>query len=181
MHHVDKHCRKGDYCLPNLKDVNTRPFRGWSLVTSVMGERKNTQPLTKLVLDHSLYERESWPGCQWWMQARLNNPSGSFLSNSLSAKKIQEKLMGLIMQCQLVPSASSTTVQTTCAHRLSARPPIFGLLEKFLVDFLIQTLLAWRAGEKSKLKWGPMGLIKYTGISVLCFKECVSQLIRHQL
>lgn len=43
-----------------LKDVDTRPngFRGWCLVNSVMSERKKTQPLTKLVLDHSAYQKE---------------------------------------------------------------------------------------------------------------------------
>lgn len=181
---MDKHCRKGDCCLPNLKDINTRPsgFRGWSLVNNVMEERKkNIIPC--LVLDHSICKKEWWPAHKWWMQSRLNNSDG-FLSSFLLAKKIKDKQMRLpllLMQYQLIPSSLRMTEHTTYAHWLSSRPPNFGFLQKPLVDFLIQTLSFWRAEEKSKIKWGPKGLIQFPGISVLCFKECVAELYVHHL
>lgn len=82
----------------------------------------------------------------WYLvshQHRLNNPS-SFLSRFLSPSKIQEQQMRLpllLMQYQLVPSAPSTTDQITYAYRLSSKSL-----------FLIQVVLAWSAGEKSKIK-----------------------------
>lgn len=57
-----------------------------------------------------------------------------------------------LMQYQLIPSAPSTTVQTAYVHRLSARLTDFGFIHSFLVDLLIQTLLALGAGEKSMVK-----------------------------
>lgn len=150
---------------------------------STMGWRKGKNIIPCLVLDHPICKKEWWPACKWWMQGRLNNSDG-FLSSFLSAKKIEDKQMRLpllLMQQQLIPSSLPTTEQTTCAYWLSSGPLNFGFLQKPLVGFLIQTVLSWRAEEESKMKWGPVGVIQFPGISLLCFKECVAQLCLHQL